>query len=333
MIELGNIIDLNKGNIHFNYKTPSEEKSTKIISDSSEFIPICSIPKITCINSLNSHSRRNRNIDIIKAFEEVGIKEEVIDFLREDSIYPELLVDIVLSAIYSIIKSSSDNNSTSLYGYYTYSKVKVLELFDKITKEQFYTLLSYLVIKDKMNLDTDIVDKNINNYLLDGIVGDHGNINTYDNAMTAFHSKGDPNKFSIFKTRNSLFKYVIGKYYIAHYNMITGETTPLVCMVAKRKNLPYFKASQVMDDYVSTDYVELWVKDDFDITGSVHRGLRPKYRKFIKTPLQKAGVKIITKSNFNEMLLSYSLPKFTNIKGYEKFLREASVEALECIKQ
>ncbi len=88
-----------------------------------------------------------------------------------------------------------------------------------------------------------------------------------------------------------------------------------------------------MDDYVSTDYVELWVKDDFDITGSAHRGLRPKYRKFIKTPLQKAGVKIITKPNFNEMLLSYSLPKFTNIKGYEKFLKEASVEALECIKQ
>lgn len=329
MIEGENIIDLNPDNIHFYGKTPSEEKSTKIISDSSEFIPICSIPKIVCVGTASIV--RSRNNQIILAFEEIGIKKEIIDFLKEDSIYPELLKQIVLSAIYGIIEKN--NKRSDHYYYNPYSTSKVLDLFTKITKEQFYTLLSYLVIKDKMNLDTDIVDKNINNYLLDGIVGDHGNINTYDNAMKAFHSKKDPDKFSIFKTRNSLFKYVIGKYYIAHYNIITGETTPLVCMVAKRKNLPYFKASQVMDDYVSTDYVELWVKDDFDITGSAHRGLRPKYRKFIKTPLQKAGVKIITKPNFNEMLLSYSLPKFTNIKGYEKFLKEASVEALECIKQ
>ena len=61
MIELGNIIDLNKGNIHFYGQNADEEKSTKIISDNSEFIPICSIPKIICINHLNSHSRRNRN--------------------------------------------------------------------------------------------------------------------------------------------------------------------------------------------------------------------------------------------------------------------------------
>ena len=333
MIELGNIIDLNKGNIHFYGKNADEEKSTKIISDNSEFIPICSIPKITCINFLNSHSRRaSRNIDIIKAFEEVGIKEEVIDFLREDSIYPELLVDIVLSAIYLIIKSSSDNNFIR-YGYYTYSKVKVLELFDKITKEEFYTLLSYLVIKDKTNLDIDIIDKNINNYLLDGVIGEYGNINSYSNAILAFFEKGSPERFSIFKTRNPLFKYVIGKYYIAHYDMITGETTPLVCMVAKRKNLPYFKAAQVMDDYVSTDSVELWVKDDFDVVRSAHRGLRPKYRKFIKTPLQEAGVKIVTKPNFNEMLLTYSLPKFKTIVQYEEFLNKASVEVLESINK
>ena len=329
MIEGESIIDLNPDNIHFYGKTPSEEKSTKIISDSSEFIPICSIPKIVCGGTTSI--ARSRSNQIILAFEEIGIKKEIIDFLKEDTIYPKLLKQIVLSAIYRIIAKCQPETKHYYYNHYRISKIS--EVFTKITKEQFYTLLSYLVIKDKMNLDTDIVDKNINNYLLDGIVGEHGNINTYDNAMTAFHSKGDPDKFSIFKTRNSLFKYVIGKYYIAHYNMITGETTPLVCMVAKRKNLPYFKASQVMDDYVSTDYVELWVKDDFDITGSAHRGLRPKYRKFIKTPLQKAGVKIITKPNFNEMLLSYSLPKFTNIKGYEKFLKEASVEALECIKQ
>jgi len=333
MIELGNIIDLNKGNIHFYGQNADEEKSTKIISDNSEFIPICSIPKIICINHLNSHSRRSRNIDIIKAFEEVGIKEEVIDFLREDSIYPELLVDIVLSAIYSIIKSSSDKNLTTRYGYYTYSKVKVLELFDKITKEEFYTLLSYLVIKDKTNLDIDIIDKNINNYLLDGVIGEYGNISSYSNAILAFFKKKSSKKFSIFKTRNPLFKYVIGKYYIAHYNMITGETTPLVCMVAKRKNLPYFKAAQVMDDYVSTDSVELWVKDDFDVVRSAHRGLRPKYRKFIKTPLQEAGVKIVTKPNFNEMLLTYSLPKFKTIVQYEEFLNKASVEVLESINK
>ena len=35
MIELGNIIDLNKGNIHFYGKNADEEKSTKIISDNS----------------------------------------------------------------------------------------------------------------------------------------------------------------------------------------------------------------------------------------------------------------------------------------------------------
>ncbi len=57
MIEGENIIDLNPDNIHFYGKTPSEEKSTKIISDSSEFIPICSIPKIVCVGTASIAKR------------------------------------------------------------------------------------------------------------------------------------------------------------------------------------------------------------------------------------------------------------------------------------
>jgi len=329
IVEGENIIDLNASTRNLYGMSASMASCTKIISDSSEFIPICSIPKIICNNvSVNSNIKRQ----IIQAFEEIGIKEEIIDFLREDSIYPKLLKEIVVAAIYRILSKNCDLVNHYYYSR-DYAKNQILELFTKITKEQFYILLSYLVIKDKINLDIDIVDKNINNCLLDNVIGIYGSINTYDKAMTSFHTLSNNDKFCVFKTRNSLFKYVIGKYYIAHYNMITGETIPLVCMVAKRKNLPYFKASQVIDDYVFTDYVELWVKDDFDIAGSIHRGLRPKYRKFIKTPLQKAGVKIITKPNFNEMLLNYSLPKFKDIKGYEEFLRKASIEALECIEQ
>ena len=129
IVEGENIIDLNKNSkFHCYGRTVSKEKTTKIISDSSEFIPICSIPKIICNNL---HINLNRKHQIIQAFEEIGIKEEIIDFLKEGSIYPELLKEIVVAAIYRILRKNCDLSSHYFYSN-DYTKNQILELINRI---------------------------------------------------------------------------------------------------------------------------------------------------------------------------------------------------------
>ena len=101
----------------------------------------------------------------------------------------------------------------------------------------------------------------------------------------------------------------------------------------EKKDIPYFKAAQVLNDPISTDYLQLWVKEGFDHKDTLHRGLRPKYRKLIKKPLELAGVDIIERPTLNDLFCVYTPPKVNNIKEYEQFLKKSSEEAINQLKK
>jgi hypothetical protein len=308
-IEVENIFELRKPLSAYRGSSSLTE-SAKIVPENRKIIPFCTI------NMSNVNNNLLFSEIVCDYLTEIGMKEELVEALTTDY-YPDNMKQLLTRAINSLITLNTTH----------YGNSSAKAILSKFNKEQFTTILTYLVHKHKGQLDNKIANIEVHNKVFNGVPDINGYIHKYSQVLDLFYAdKGG--RYTIFKTRDPDLKYVIGKYYIAHYNRITGETIPLVCMVTKRKYIPYFKAAQTVGDYAHSEYVELWVKDGFDIVNSPHRSLRSKYRKEIKKPLEQAGINIVTKENLNELFLEYQLPKFNTINQYEQFLKDASVEAL-----
>ena len=303
--------------------------STKIINKRKKLVPLFTIGQDynnLCINE-NARNFLYAHAPVMTA----ALKEKKWDFIinnysKESSLYSEAF-DIILSNAFSNFKdalSPGENNYIS----YRRSNIDANKL-KNLSKKDADTLLLYFLHKEKEKVEKYITSGISIDSALEGIVGYNASLK-YTSFISDFYNA---NGFVQYRTRTQGLGYIVGRYYIAEYNEATGATTPLVCGVIEKKDIPYFKAAQVLNDPISTDYLQLWVKEGFDHKDTLYRGLRPKYRKLIKKPLELAGVDIIERTTLNDLFCVYTPPKVNNIKEYEQFLKKSSEEAINQLKQ
>jgi hypothetical protein len=199
-----------------------------------------------------------------------------------------------------------------------------------LSKEKYYKLFAYFLVLELNKLEDVIKNREINHVAMDNNIQQKFYWK-YSHIFNHFYFRSG---FQIFGSRDPRLQYVIGPYYIAHYDRITGNTKPLVSLVIKSKYLPYYKGAIVTSTAINPKHVELWVDSSFDITGSMHKGLRPKYRKFIKKELIELGVKVVVKENLDKELFNqYSLPSdIRTINQFQTFCEESGKEMLTQFK-
>jgi hypothetical protein len=204
----------------------------------------------------------------------------------------------------------------------------ITQVLNNMSKKEFRTLYMYFLMKEKAKVDEYITSGMDITQLPFGIRNRYVSSLKYNSLLHNFFNSSSSMRY---KTRIPGIMYLTGRYYIAHFDEMNLQETPLVCAVIKREHIPYFKAAQLLDDPVSTSLIELWVKEGFDHKDTIHRGLRPKYRKFIKKPLALKGVEIVEKKDFSELVMKYNPPKVANVQEYERFLEDACKESLEAL--
>jgi len=161
--------------------------------------------------------------------------------------------------------------------------------------------------------------------MFDNQAGIHGYYWRYQSLIDHFwHGSG----FRIMRTRNPRMKFVVGRYYLAHYNNLTGATIPLVCLVTQAKFMDLIRWSHLLGKPVDSKHFQLWVKDDFDVVRSTYSLIRPRYRKFIKKPMEEAGVRVITKPDLKILFSKFQGVKCDTMKEYHEFLKDSSKEIL-----
>lgn len=199
-----------------------------------------------------------------------------------------------------------------------------------LTIEQQCKLFLFYVQKEKKNLEEWISSPTLEiESAYCNVPSNWGDIYRWNSLLDQFFSF---NGFKVFRSKASPCYYVVGPYYLGTYDRVTGASTPLVCLVTNRKYIEYLKLSNLTDDLINSNIVELWVKDDFDITGSIHKGLRSRYRKYIKSYFDTQKVEIVEKKDLTELFLQFTMPKFSSISEYEGFLTEESTKILKQLK-
>lgn len=309
------------------YSMHQNSNSSKIISNSKKYVPIFSISN----NYLNDIHRNNtwayRNYTYsnnVKPY----LERRKISLPDPDSVSP-LIMQIFYRAAVQMWDKATEGVTRRMRVYH-WSREINHEILDKLSDDQLKLMLSYFVRKERRKVEKWIISKDLDvPQAYDGAIDQHGNVWKWDQILNFWRNF---NGFAVKRPRGTTPSYVIANNYIAKYTRQTGDTEPLACLMIERKYIPYYKAALLVGDFIDPKYLQLWVKEGFDHKDTLHKTMRPKYRKFIKKPLEAAGVEIKEFKNLEqEMFAFYSLPKMKSISDYEAFLKKASDEVLDAI--
>ena len=229
------------------------------------------------------------------------------------------------------------NNFYKKFLYYKYRNTNYNDLINFIIgtdEKRNDDLINISYIKNNLKLSKVIIE----NWIKKPFVYSFPEINhstlwyrpiTYKRILNTFFN-GDI--FKNFKKTNGL-KYIIGPYFIAKVDGV--NIIPLVCIVTKPKYIHYLKASHILNESVTPDVLELWVKDDFDTINTTDKGLRMWYRKHIKKYFQEHGVSIVNKEhNFlDEFILKAEIPSFEDIEDYRQWNDNISSDFINHLKK
>ena len=325
VIEIENILDINRVEVSrrahpIRSGGGYNPETCKILNKSKKMVPLFSIGQEynnPQIRATMAHNFTNHQVqDAYKR-----LKWDRFDRYNPDtSPYSYAFYSLVVKARQAIISALGRGYRGNRY----HINIYISDKLNAMSLKEANTLLMYYVYKEKAKIEEYITGGITIDAALDSCISG-GNSLTYNSFLSHFFNSSG---FTIYRTRIPGLGYIECRYYIAEYNLTTGASTPLVCGMIERKHIPYFKAAQVLDDPISTDYLQLWVKEGFDHKDTLHRGLRPKYRKFIKKPLELVGVNIIERASLNDIFCVYTPPKVNSIGEYEQFLKDASIEAL-----
>ena len=306
--------------------------STKIINKRKKLVPLFTIGQDYNNPLINSRNKAllTFNSCSTKLSQAIEAKRwaSLASYNKDTALYSYAFKTILQNAFDSLKKVLYTHSSSRYLRQYTID-TEVAEKLNNLSEKEADTLLLYFIHKEKNKLEKYITSGISVESALESQPGFHPSL-TYKSFISDFYNAQG---FVQYNTRIPGLGYIVGRYYIAECNLVSGATTPLVCGVIERKDIPYFKAAQVLDDPISTDYLQLWVKEGFDHKDTLHRGLRPKYRKFIKKPLELEGVDIIEKPTLSNLFCVYTPPKVNNIKEYEQFLKKSSEEAINQLKK
>ena len=331
-----NILNINSTSIdtRINHRSGknANKHSTKIINKRKKLVPLFTIGQDYNNPLINFGNRPRPTFSSSNAKLSLAIKEKgwssLSSYDKDTALYSYAFNTILENAFKALKKVLYGPSASHYLRQYTIDN-EVAERLNKLSKKDANTLLLYFIHKEKNKLEKYITSGISIESALESQPGYHSSL-TYNSFLSDFYNaKG----FVQYNTRIPGLGYIVGRYYIAECNLASGATTPLVCGVIERKDIPYFKAAQVLDDPISTDYLQLWVKEGFDHKDTLHKGLRPKYRKFIKKPLELEGVDIIEKPTLSNLFCVYTPPKVNNIKEYEQFLKKSSEEAINQLKK
>lgn len=318
--------------VRFRSRSLDHNDSTKILSINSQMRPLFSIGFPD--RQFYGRTYYGRNY---QRFPFSNLSNHIVGVLksrglnfRENLKCPDKYIE-ELSYVYILEKLNkmyilSSSGMRSSYHYH--SRQQVSEFLDKFSNSQLETIFLYFLNQYKNILENWIKNKE---FAIDSAWDNRsfgwGTLWKWNDLFSHFFQNMD---FVTYRTRSHL-RYIVGQGYIAQYDTTTMVTEPLVCIMVNKDHIPYIKGSIILNDLILSEYIELWVKDGFDVVRSEHKSLRPKYRKFIKKPLESAGVKIITKPSLNDIFSKYTLPKFNNLNHYNKFLEDSSIEVLDAI--
>ena len=107
------------------------------------------------------------------------------------------------------------------------------------------------------------------------------------------------------------------------------KVKPLFSMMVKKEHVPYVRMCYLLNQTPHPEALQLWIREDFDVPRSEYKGLRPKYRKFIKTLALEAGHEIVTKPTLNDMFASITIPKFKRLNERKDWMKGQSTEFLQ----
>ena len=331
-----NILNINSRNtdtrIFHRSGRGANKYSTKIINKRKKLVPLFTIGQDYNNPLINSRSRAlpTFNSCSTKLSQAIEAKRwaSLASYNKDTALYSYAFKAILENAFDSLKKVLCGHSSSRYLRQYTIDN-EVAEKLNNLSEKEADTLLLFFMYKEKDKLEKYITSGISIESALESQPGFHPSL-TYKSFISDFYNAQG---FVQYNTRIPGLGYIVGRYYIAECNLVSGATTPLVCGVIERKDIPYFKAAQVLDDPISTDYLQLWVKEGFDHKDTLHKGLRPKYRKFIKKPLELEGVDIIEKPTLSNLFCVYTPPKVNNIKEYEQFLKKSSEEAINQLKK
>lgn len=126
-------------------------------------------------------------------------------------------------------------------------------------------------------------------------------------------------------------KYLVGPHFLAD---ISGENIiPLICLVTKPKYIKNIRQGEYLETTIDSRYFQIWINPQFDIPGSIYKGIRPFIRKEFLIPLYDAGIPVVEKNNFNELFKQYTPPVFSGISGYREWLKKCSIEIINNINK
>lgn len=301
------------------YKT--EKGSNKIIPSRKEWVPIFSISDIPVLDKV----AENNYWGTIYAWESL-----MKPYLKNRGI--EIDFDLVSGVIkrqvqYQLADLWNNSKQGRYSGWNGYGTPKNITL-DKLSLEDLTTLVRFYVQRAKRRIEKWIMNKELNlDIAFDNVNDRYGNVwkwNSIVKQWNQFHG------FAIKRPRATTSPYVIGPKYIATYDKYSGNTEPLACLMIERKYLPYYKAAIAVGDEIESKYCQLWVQKKFDHKDTPHKSIRPKYRKYIKKPLEECGVEIVEHDNLTSAIFAtYQLPPLNTLDEYEEFLEMASKEVLE----
>ena len=125
-----------------------------------------------------------------------------------------------------------------------------------------------------------------------------------------------------FRSRTYPLSYTASPYVLSEWDKSTGNIETLVMIITQPKYIPIIRASFILGEPIDTRFLQLWVRDDFDIPHSRFKNIRPRYRKQIKAVCADADIPIIevTKKDFASLFNHYTIPKTNNPKEYKDCL-------------
>jgi hypothetical protein len=88
-----------------------------------------------------------------------------------------------------------------------------------------------------------------------------------------------------------------------------------------------------MGTMIPAKYLQLWVKDDFDVPRTYYKNIRSTYRKFIKKPLMGLGIRVVSFPSLTPLLFNtFKGMKCESVREYRDFLHDSSQEILMHLK-
>ena len=148
-----------------------------------------------------------------------------------------------------------------------------------------------------------------------------GDSGYYDDLFNHFWKGSDNNQLK-FRSRTYPLSYTASPYVLSEWDKSTGNIETLVMIITQPKYIPIIRASFILGEPIDTRFLQLWVRDDFDIPHSRFKNIRPRYRKQIKAVCADADIPIIevTKKDFASLFNHYTIPKTNNPKEYKDCL-------------